>query len=170
VNAFLNGLNELRRCLLPGIFPKLRESLVAALTEVDTILQANERAVLTPGLRGDATELRELAKEMKEVMKTIVTPYLKGALESSLGNEEGAKEFNEQVISKTEAKMASTEEGDEKEEVEENDDNAEEVEKEEEGKIESEEGIAETQEKDPATEGWGEEEDAILLEDEELQG
>jgi hypothetical protein len=181
VNAFLNGLNELRRCLLPGIFPKLRESLVAALAEVDTILQANERAVLTPGLRGDATELRELAKEMKEVMKTIVTPYLKGALESSLGNEEGAKEFNEQVISKTETKMASTEEGDEKEEVEENDDNAEEVEKEEEkeeeGKVESEEEIAETeekdgetQEKDPSTEGWAEEEAAILLEDAELQG
>jgi hypothetical protein len=83
---------------LPGIFPKLRKTLTEVLTEIDMILQANERTVLTPGLRGDAVQLREVAKEMKEVMQDIVTPYLKGALESSLGNEAGAKRFNDLLV------------------------------------------------------------------------
>ncbi|CAJ1970378.1 unnamed protein product [Cylindrotheca closterium] len=97
VNAFLSGLNELRRCLLPGIFPKLRKSLQAALVDIDAILQANERAVLTPGLRGDASELRHIAREMKTTMKGIVTPYLQGALEHALGNKEGARRHNDMV-------------------------------------------------------------------------
>lgn len=101
VNAVLNGLNELRRCLLPGIFSKLRESLDQVIQKVGTILQTNERAVMTPGLRGDAKELRRIAAEMKTVMETIVTPYLNGALESSLGNDEKAKEYNEIVLAQT---------------------------------------------------------------------
>ena len=101
VNAILNGLNELRRCLLPGIFSKLRESLDQVIQKVGTILQTNERAVMTPGLRGDAKELRRIAAEMKTVMETIVTPYLNGALESSLGNDEKAKEYNEKVLAQT---------------------------------------------------------------------
>ena len=101
VNAVLNGLNELRRCLLPGIFSKLRESLDQVIQKVGTILQTNERAVMTPGLRGDAKELRRIAAEMKTVMETIVTPYLNGALESSLGNDEKAKEYNEKVLAQT---------------------------------------------------------------------
>lgn len=101
VNAVLNGLNELRRCLLPGIFSKLRESLDKVIQKVGTILQTNERAVMTPGLRGDAKELRRIAAEMKTVMETIVTPYLNGALESSLGNDEKAKEYNEIVLAQT---------------------------------------------------------------------
>jgi hypothetical protein len=97
VNAVLTGLNELRRCLLPGIFAKLRDSLEEVLKDVDTILQSNERAVMTPGLRGDAVQLREIAKEMKQVMTSMVVPYVRGALEASLGNEEAAKEFHEQL-------------------------------------------------------------------------
>lgn len=92
VNAFLLGLNELRRCLLPGIFATLRASLEEALRELKNILHAHERAVMTPGLRGDAVQLREIAKEMKGMTKNIVFPYLRGTLELSLGNETGAKE------------------------------------------------------------------------------
>lgn len=94
VNAFLTGLNELRRCLLPGIFSKLRASMEEILAELDGILQYNERAVLTPGLRGEAAELRDKAKEMRQVMADIVTPYLRGALELSLGNESVGKEYH----------------------------------------------------------------------------
>mmetsp|Transcript_8877 Transcript_8877/g.14237 ORF Transcript_8877/g.14237 Transcript_8877/m.14237 type:complete len:347 (-) Transcript_8877:40-1080(-) len=94
VNACLTGLNELRRCLLPGIFSQLRESLEQDfLLEVKSILHAHERAVMTPGLRGEAVQLREVAKEMKEVTKSIVFPYVRGATELSLGNEDGAKEY-----------------------------------------------------------------------------
>jgi hypothetical protein len=92
VNACLMGLNELRRCLMPGIFSQLRTAVEKEfLLEVKNILHAHERAVMTPGLRGDATKLREIAKEMKNVTKTIVFPYVRGAVELSLGNVSGAK-------------------------------------------------------------------------------
>ena len=93
VNACLTGLNELRRCLLPGIFPRLRQALEQELLlQVKNILHSHERAVMTPGLRGEAVQLREVAKEMKEMTKNIIFPYCRGALELSLGNEAGAKE------------------------------------------------------------------------------
>lgn len=92
INAFLTGLNELRRCLLPGIFSKLRSTLEENLLELKNILHANERAVMTPGLRGEAVQLREAAKKMKGVAKNIVFPYLRGAVEMSLGNEEVANQ------------------------------------------------------------------------------
>ena len=92
VNACLVGLNELRRCLMPGIFSQLRTAVEKEfLLEVKNILHAHERAVMTPGLRGDATKLRENAKKMKNVTKTIVFPYVRGAVELSLGNVSGAK-------------------------------------------------------------------------------
>mmetsp|Transcript_22334 Transcript_22334/g.53129 ORF Transcript_22334/g.53129 Transcript_22334/m.53129 type:complete len:612 (+) Transcript_22334:102-1937(+) len=98
VNACLTGLNELRRCLLPGIFPQLRESIEKEfLLELKNILQAHERAVTTPGLKGDATKLRANAKEMKTVTKTIIFPYVRGAVELSLGNESGAKQHFDKV-------------------------------------------------------------------------
>jgi hypothetical protein len=97
VNAFLTGLNELRRCLLPGIFSRLRVSLNEIIAEVEGILQSNERAVMTPGLRGDAVELRAKAKEMRQVMADIVVPYVLGALELSLGNETGASGYHDKL-------------------------------------------------------------------------
>mmetsp|Transcript_49638 Transcript_49638/g.56139 ORF Transcript_49638/g.56139 Transcript_49638/m.56139 type:complete len:611 (+) Transcript_49638:41-1873(+) len=91
VNACLVGLNELRRCLMPGIFAQLRMVVEKDfLLETKNILHAHERAVLSPGLRGDATKLREIAKEMKNTTKTIIFPYVRGAVELSLGNEAGA--------------------------------------------------------------------------------
>jgi hypothetical protein len=93
VNAYLTGLNELRRCLLPGIFSRLRAALESDfLLEIKSILHAHERAVMTPGLRGEAVQMREISKQMKDMTKEIVFPYVRGALELSLGNEAGAKE------------------------------------------------------------------------------
>lgn len=97
VNAFLTGLNELRRCLLPGIFSKLRVSMDEIMTEIEGILQSNERATMTPGLRGDAVELRARAKEMRQVMADIVVPYVLGALELSLGNEADASKYHDKL-------------------------------------------------------------------------
>jgi hypothetical protein len=98
VNAFLTGLNELRRCLLPGIFNQLRTSLEEILSEIEGILQSNERTVMTPGLRGEAVELRAKAKEMREAMANIVAPYVRGALELSLGNEAGARVHHQALM------------------------------------------------------------------------
>ena len=86
VNSYLVGLNELRRCLLPGIFGLLRKDLKKSLSSVKAILDTNQRAVNAPGLRGEATELREVALQMMTVWEKLVDPYLRGALEVALGN------------------------------------------------------------------------------------
>lgn len=86
VNAILTGLNELRRCLLPGIFPALRRLLEEQLQTVSAELLANERAVLTPGLRGEAAALRAVAAELQFIFRDIVEPYLRGSLEAAIGN------------------------------------------------------------------------------------
>lgn len=85
-NAVLTGLNELRRCLLPGIFPALRRCLDEQLEAVRAELLANERIVLTPGLRGEAAALRAIATELRSVFRDIVEPYLRGSLEAAIGN------------------------------------------------------------------------------------
>jgi conserved oligomeric Golgi complex subunit 8 len=95
VNSFVTGLNELRRCLLPGIFSQLRNSCDELMKELRDMLQTNERAVMKPGLRGDAEQLRKVAAEMKQVLAATVDPYIRGALEYALGNEKGAAEFHQ---------------------------------------------------------------------------
>jgi len=90
VNAFLVGLNELRRCLLPNTFPQLRvffqEEFVIKVKEIFVV---NERAVLTPGFlnqKGEqAGKLRTLALDLKESFESCVEPYLNVALEVALG-------------------------------------------------------------------------------------
>jgi hypothetical protein len=94
VNAVLTGLNELRRCLMPGIFSALRTSIEEVITSIQSDLVANERAVLVPGLRGEANDLRELATRFKAVFADIVEPYVRGSLEAALGNRVGAEHFH----------------------------------------------------------------------------
>jgi len=98
-NSILTGLNELRRCLLPGVFTGLRSSLDRVLLEVDGILESNERSVMTPGLAGEASELRGKAKEMRKVYEEIVVPYVRGAFEFSLGNETLSVEYHSKLFS-----------------------------------------------------------------------
>ena len=93
VNSYLVGLNELRRCLLPGIFGTLRKDMKKSLSSVKAILDTNHRAVNAPGLRGEATELRDVASQMITVWEELVDPYLLGALEVALGNFVLAKEL-----------------------------------------------------------------------------
>jgi conserved oligomeric Golgi complex subunit 8 len=93
VNSYLTGLNELRRCLLPGIFGVLRKELNRSLSTVKALLETNQRAVNTPGLRGEATQLRELATNMVTMFDKIMEPYVRGALEVALGHYTAAKEF-----------------------------------------------------------------------------
>eukprot|EP00538_Stauroneis_constricta_P013226 CAMPEP_0119557626 /NCGR_PEP_ID=MMETSP1352-20130426/9246_1 /TAXON_ID=265584 /ORGANISM="Stauroneis constricta, Strain CCMP1120" /LENGTH=609 /DNA_ID=CAMNT_0007604763 /DNA_START=120 /DNA_END=1950 /DNA_ORIENTATION=+ len=102
VNAFLTGMNELRRCLLPGTFKPLRESMQTALKKIMSILHSNERAVLTPGLRGNATQLRKIASDMRKMFNEIMSPYLQCALEFALGNTDAAWELHKSI--KTEKK------------------------------------------------------------------
>jgi hypothetical protein len=91
VNAFLIGLNELRRCLLPCTFPELRSYFRKEfIDKAKQILVQNERAVLTPGflnMKGeDAGKLRSVAIELKEEFENCAEPYLSGALELALGS------------------------------------------------------------------------------------
>jgi len=86
LNAYLTGLNELRRCLLPGAFPSIRLAHNKLIADAKMALQANERAALTPGLRGEATKLREAAAKMKAEFDKCVEPYLKNTLEVALGS------------------------------------------------------------------------------------
>lgn len=87
VNAVLTGLNELRRCLLPGVFPSLRRCLdLEVLQAIASELLMNERAVLIPGFRGEAAELRAVAAKMQVIFRDLVHPYLCGSLEAAIGN------------------------------------------------------------------------------------
>jgi len=86
INAFLDGLNEARRCLLPGSSETLRRASFEVFTQVDTILQANERVVLAPGLRGEAVKLRDAAARMRRDYASCAQPYLKKAVEISFGS------------------------------------------------------------------------------------
>jgi conserved oligomeric Golgi complex subunit 8 len=116
VNSYLVGLNELRRCLLPGIFGILRKDMKKSLSSVKAILDTNHRAVNAPGLRGEATELREVASQMLTVWEELVDPYLLGALEVALGNFVVAKElleksqkFNEEETKEEEPELEDEE-------------------------------------------------------------
>jgi conserved oligomeric Golgi complex subunit 8 len=96
INAILSGLNELRRCLLPGIFPSLRQCLEEqVLRAVESELLMNERAVLVPGLRGEAASLRSIATEMQAVFRDVVEPYLRGSLEAAIGNSSAASKHHQ---------------------------------------------------------------------------
>ena len=94
VNAILNSLNDLRRCLLPGIFSALRKELDALLEEVRNILQTNDRIVHAPGLRGQAAALREAAGTLRSLFDRVVEPYLRGSLEAAIGHREGAAKYH----------------------------------------------------------------------------
>lgn len=102
VNSILSGMNDLRRCLLPGIFNKLRKSLDELLVDTKAILQINDRAVNSPGFRGEAAELRNVSREMIKIFSDVVDPYLRGSLELALGNDEGAKMFHDRLSIKDE--------------------------------------------------------------------
>lgn len=92
LNAYLGGLNELRRCLLPGAFPAVRAAKAKLVGEARMALQANERAVLTPGLRGEAARLREAASRMKAEFEGCLEPYMASCLEVALGSVDHAME------------------------------------------------------------------------------
>lgn len=179
VNAFLVGLNELRRCLFPALFGELRKHLNEFLMESVVVLETNERAVRAPGLRGEATQLREVASKMLEMMEQVVEPYVRGALELALGNVTAAKLFLETEKAQEENVEVPVNENDAEEEEEEEEERTsmrtEEAEKDEapvpadnlEGG--SNEIVApvtdgedaEEEDADPEGNGWGEEEDAF---------
>jgi hypothetical protein len=104
VNAFLVGLNELRRCLLPCALPELRRNFQQNfLAQAKQILVQNERAVLTPGFLNkkgaDAGKLRSIAIELKDEFEKCVEPYLSAALELAVGSIEEMPERKIEVAS-----------------------------------------------------------------------
>jgi hypothetical protein len=126
VNTVLTGLNELRRCLMPGVFTALRTSLNQVLTSIQSDLVANERAVMAPGLRGEANDLRELSTRFKTVFADIVEPYVRGSLEAALGNKDGAEHFHKILRKDEQEPKEEPEPVDEQDEAEEGNEDVEE--------------------------------------------
>ena len=110
LNAYLGGLNELRRCLLPGAFSAIRSAQSKLITDAKMALQANERSVLTPGLRGEAPRLREVASKMKSEFDQCLEPYMIGCLEVALGSVDYAiEEAKAAEMARVEAEKAKAE-------------------------------------------------------------
>ena len=86
-NSFLIGLNELRRCLLRGVFSTLKEKLDNFLKDIDTVLQINQKLVMTPGLRGDAKTLREMSAKYRDLFENTIKRFFLVALDYALGYE-----------------------------------------------------------------------------------
>lgn len=72
----------------------LRSSLDAIIKQVQQDLAINERVVLTPGFKGEASALREAASRFKTAFVDIVEPYVRGSLEASIGNKDGSHRFH----------------------------------------------------------------------------
>jgi hypothetical protein len=72
----------------------LRTSLDELIKQVQQELVANERAVMTPGFKGEAAALRESATRFKTVFADIVEPYLRGSLEAAVGNKDGCHRYH----------------------------------------------------------------------------
>ena len=111
VNAYLTGFNELRRCLLPGTFLPLRSAMDVSLSDVRQILQTNERAVLAPGLRGEAARLREAASKMREELSRNVEPYVRRSLEIAFGSLDLKIEEEEEQKQESKENESGEEEG-----------------------------------------------------------
>lgn len=94
VNAILTGLNELRRCLLPGICQQLRQSLNQVIEEVRTELQNNDKLVNAPSYRGQASDLRQAAGDYRNLFDQLITPYLLGSLEAAIGNQKSTIHYH----------------------------------------------------------------------------
>lgn len=89
VNAFLSGLNELRRCLFPQILSQLRIIFQDKTKAIRSILSSHQRAVLTPGfleVSDDAGKLRSLAGEYLDEFSGCIEPYLSNSLEIAFGS------------------------------------------------------------------------------------
>jgi len=84
-NAYFSGLNELRRCLLPGVETLLKSSLYTFLTDIEKILQEFQRKVLTPGQKGEAEGLREIAALYRNEFDAVIKPLFKQGVDFALG-------------------------------------------------------------------------------------
>jgi hypothetical protein len=96
--------------------------MIRSLSTVKALLETNQRAVNTPGLRGEASQLRELATSMLHMFDKVVEPYLFGALEVALGDYAVAKEHlkkEEEVVEEIVEEEVVEEEEEEKETTEE---------------------------------------------------
>lgn len=110
VNGILEGLNELRRCLLPDSIIALRRELNAILTEAADTLKEHQRAAFG--------NLRQNAALLSDFFRTIVDPYCRGALETTLGFDVRAKIFYNAMRDGVSAatKTDETEEGEQEKE------------------------------------------------------
>jgi len=120
-NFFLSGLNEFRRCLLPGTYAHFRLILLPKFLEnAQQKLLLNKKKVMSPELlvqfgsssstastnnssstsgsgRDEVQKLRKYATEMMDVFENVLEPYCKKALDYALGWEDEKEQEQEEV-------------------------------------------------------------------------
>ena len=107
VNAILAGLNELRRCLLPTTFVRIRQTLKNALDQLNSTLLEHVRTVAVPGAA--TASMREIAADLLATFEAVVVPYCWACLETALGNE-AASDAHTAVLNENLKKLEPEEE------------------------------------------------------------
>jgi len=98
-NAILTGVNELRRCALPGTFHVLQRELEVAISKTENLLKDHLRAVLRPGLRGDAKAIREAAAALEGAFDSTFREFWRMVLDVAMGLE---VKMNDSIVSNIE--------------------------------------------------------------------
>ena len=99
VNAILSGLNELRRCLLPSVVPRLEHALEEDVLQVVSreLKQIERQLITTPKV---PTALRELiSKEYVPLWNQLAVPFVRASFWTAIGREAKAMEYYRQVQS-----------------------------------------------------------------------
>lgn len=82
LNTYLTGLNELRRCLIPTIFPSIRQLHRQRKDQVLLLLQQHVTACKR---QSPYSKLSTLSVDMVKEYQSVVMPYMDFALEHALG-------------------------------------------------------------------------------------
>ena len=97
VNAILSGLNELRRCLLPSVVPRLEHALEEDVLQVVSreLKQIERQLITTPKV---PTALRELiSKEYVPLWNQLAVPFVRASFWTAIGREGKAMEYYRQL-------------------------------------------------------------------------
>ena len=97
INSYLNGLNDLKRCLVPSAFQKIRSLHHQRKEEISKLLSSH---LLQCKQACVSSTLANNSEQMIQIYNSVVVPYMDNALEYALGTilpPPPPKEQNEQA-------------------------------------------------------------------------